>query len=102
MSDVRNQSSEQPFARAQAQAFRDGQPYLGGQIRILSGALAANANYAVPHNLRVTPRFVWLLDAGTTGITGPLPRGATAWNSLNVYLNLPAVAAGQNLTLLIA
>lgn len=92
----------QPFARGQGKAFTDGQPYLGGQIRVLIGPIAANVNYALNHNLRVIPRFCMVLDAGTGSVPSPLPRGATAWNASSISLNLPAIAAGQNVTLWLA
>lgn len=83
----------QPFARGQGRAFTDGQPWLGGQIRILTGPINANVNYAVTHNLRVIPRFCMVLDTGTDAASTPLPRGATAWNNGTIYLKIPNIAS---------
>lgn len=92
----------QPFARGQGQAFVDGQPWLGGEIRIIAGPQSLNANFAVKHSLRVIPRFAMVLDAGTATAPSPLPRGSSAWTNADIYLALPALLSGQNVTLWIA
>lgn len=84
-----------PFAKAEP--FRDGMRWLGGEIRIIPGGTAANADYLVTHTMRRVPRAFLLLDVGTNAITGPLPRGSTAWDRAQVSFNLPNVAASQPL-----
>lgn len=99
---LRRGTAEQSYALGAGQPFRDNQPYLGGWVRLLAGPIAANANLQVTHGLRAIPRFAQVIDSGTTGIASPLPRGASAWHQDAIYVNIPAVAAGQTVTLWIA
>lgn len=92
-----------PFAIGRGAPFQDGQPWLGGRIRILTGPISGNANYQLATLLGGLARFVWVLDAGTlTTFTNPLPRGSTAWDNNNVYLNLPAIGSGHSVVFFIA
>jgi hypothetical protein len=92
-----------PFAFGQGKAFSDNTNYLGAWIRVLPGPIAANANYAIAHGLKCLPRFALIIDAGTTVVSSnPMPRGTTAWSFSSIYVSVPAVAAGQSLTVLIA
>lgn len=88
--------SDFPFAKAEK--FTDGMKWLGGEIHIIPGGTAANVNFVINHSMRRTPRAFLLLDVGTNAISGPLPRGTTAWDYAKFSLNLPAVAAAQPVT----
>jgi hypothetical protein len=89
-----------PFS-GDGRAFYDFQPYLGGTIRLVKGVQAANGNFQISHTCRKIPRAVEVLDSGTVSAPSPLPRGTSAWTFANVFVNLPAVAAGQTLVLLV-
>lgn len=90
----------QPFAMGQGQPLVDSRPWLGLWIRVLPGAIGANANYRIDHGLRAVPRFAILLDVGTNaGFSNPLRRGSTAWNTQSIFVNMPAVAGGTQIVL---
>lgn len=92
-----------PFAAGQGQPLVSNKPFLGGWLVGLAGSIGANANYQIPHGLRAKPRFAIVLDVGAaTGFNSPLPRGSTAWDNKNIYVNLPAVPVGSTVWLLIA
>lgn len=86
---------------SRAEPFVDGRPFLGGEIVIIPGGTAANANFVKTHHRRRIPRAALLLDVGTNAITGPLPRGTTAWSTTQVSWAIPTVAANQPLILLL-
>lgn len=82
----------QPFT-IDSTPLTNGLKYLGGEIRIIPSG-AANANYPLAHTCQRPPRLCDVLDIGTnTAMPTPFPRGATAWSSTIVYLNLPARTA---------
>jgi hypothetical protein len=90
----------QGFPLGTAAPWKNGDPFLGGQIVILPVAVA-NANTVITHNLRRLPRAYLVLDIGIQtfpilygGNTGPpFGRGSTAWTFAVFSLNLPALTA---------
>lgn len=90
---------EFPFS-GDGRPFFDHQPYLGGEIRVLNN-IAANTDTTISHNLRVIARGVIIIDPGT-GYLPSFKRGAAAWTTSGITLNFQtAIAAGQNLKILI-
>ncbi len=69
-----------PFAIGSGHAFIDHQPYLGGWIRVLQAAVAANGDLTCTHGLRVIPRVVVVLYAGTS-FCAKTKVGSTAWSA---------------------
>jgi hypothetical protein len=57
------------FPFAPGRAFKDGDTFLGGYIRIIAANTPANTNLAVTHGLKAIPRTVEVLDWGTDGTT---------------------------------
>lgn len=74
-----------PFAVGSGRAFTDNTPFLGGWIRVLSVAAGATVDIAFNHGLRVVPRVVIVLYAGTA-FTARTKVGATAWTASSVTI----------------
>lgn len=81
------------FAIGQGVAFRDRQRIWGGQIRRVSGPLAANTNITLTHDLRSTPRVVDMLDAGASARSQP-SRSGTGYNAKQVVFQIANAVAG--------
>lgn len=72
-------------------------PWLGGMVVPISAG-AANVNRPVDHGLNSVPRYCDVLDIGqNVAFPTPLPRGTTAWNTKQAFLNVPSL--GQTVIL---
>lgn len=88
-----------PFA-GDGRAFYDGQPYLGGQIRILSN-LAGTTNLTISHNLNIVPRFLIVLSA--TNVFTPKWKTAGTWTTQNILIQFDtSIPSNGSVTILIA
>lgn len=69
-----------PFAQNQGVPFIDSVPFLGGFLRLLPAAVAAITDVTLTHPLRVVPRVVLVLSAGTT-FCAKTKVGSLAWTT---------------------
>lgn len=69
-------NDSKPFAIGSGTQFVDNMPYLGGWIRVLATGVGASTNVVLTHGLRVIPRVVQVLYAGSN-FTAKTAVGAT-------------------------